>query len=87
MNYTLDVHILTVEFDDGLEQMVAKNKKQLSIVDTAVIKNNSPATLTHEVQSVKEFTETFATSWGTSQEFMESFLVRDELGSSVSDTR
>ena len=87
LNYTLDVQIVSIEFDDGLDSIVEKSKKQLSIVDTAVIKNNSPATLTHEVQSTKEFTETFSTSWGTSQEFMESFMSRDELGTSVSDTR
>ena len=87
LNYTLDVHIVGIDFDDGLDRIVEKSKKQLSIVDTAVIKNNSPATLTHEVQSTKEFTETFSTSWGTSQEFMESFMSRDELGTSVSDTR
>lgn len=87
LNYTLDVDLISIEFDKTLEQIVASNKKQISIIETAIINNNSPASLTHEVSSTKDLTEMFTASYGTSQEFMQSFSNRNDFGTSSTDSR
>ena len=71
----------------SLSDLVSMNKKQISIIDTAIINNNSPATLNHEASSSKEMTETFSTSFGTSQSFMKSLTMGEEFGSSSTDSR
>ena len=87
VNFTLKVELYSVDFNQSLSDLVSMNKKQISIIDTAIINNNSPATLTHEVSSTKEMTETFSTSFGTSQSFMKSLTMGEEFGSSSTDSR
>ena len=87
LNYTFLVELYSVEFDKSLEHLVKENQQQISIIDTAQIVNNSPATLTHEVYTSKEFTESYSTSYGYSQQFMESISRLSESSNSIRNTK
>jgi len=87
LNYTLKVDLYSIQFDKNLEQIIEANKNSISIIDTAIINNFSPASLVHAVSSTKELTESFSTSYGLSQSFMESLSNRDEIGNTFSDSR
>jgi len=83
-NYTFSAQLYSIEWDQSLEDIISINKKQISLIDTAIINNNSPANLNHEVSNQKEFTESFTTSFGSSTKFLESFSKREDQ--STSDT-
>ena len=87
LNFTLHVELYSVSFDKSLEQMVADSSKQVSIVDTEVINNKAPSTLTHQIENSKEMTESYTTTYGMSQTFMDSFTNSQEVGVSLTDTR
>ncbi len=84
-NYTFSAQLYSIEWDQSLEDIISINKKQISLIDTAIINNNSPANLNHEVSNQKEFTESFTTSFGSSTKFLESFSKREDQ--STSDTQ
>jgi hypothetical protein len=84
-NYTFSAQLYSIEWDQSLEDIISINKKQISLIDTAIINNNSPANLNHEVSNQKEFIESFTTSFGSSTKFLESFSKREDQ--SLSDTQ
>ena len=86
LNFTLHVELYSLTFDNNLEQIVRGSIKQLSMVDTEIIKNNAPSTLIHQIENSKEVIESYTTSYGTSQKFMDSFSKSQELGIALSHT-
>ena len=86
ISYKFLVQLYSLEFDKSLEHIMEDNKQQISIVETIKIVNNSPAKLTHEVHTSKEFTESYSTSYGYSQKFMESISRLSEISNSKSNT-
>jgi len=87
LNYTFNVQLYSVEFDKSLDELISSNKKQISLIDTAIINNNSPASLNHEVSTEKQITESFVTSFESSTKFMESFELKEELSGSDTQTK
>jgi hypothetical protein len=85
-NYTFCAQLYSIEWDQSLEDIISINKKQISLNDTAIINNNSPAILNHEVSNQKEFTESFTTTFGSSTKFLESFESRHEYSHSHQST-
>jgi hypothetical protein len=84
-NYTFNAQLHSIEWDQSLDDIISANKKQISLIETAIINNNSPANLNHEVSEAKSFTESFSTSFGKSTRFLESFSLREDH--STSDTQ
>jgi hypothetical protein len=84
-NYTFNAQLYSIEWDQSLDDIISVNKKQISLIETAIINNNSPANLNHEVSEAKSFTESFSTSFGKSTRFLESFSLREDQ--STSDTQ
>jgi hypothetical protein len=74
----LEVQIESIEWDSSYNDMIKNQKKQVSLLDTAIITNDSPATLNHEVSMEKKLSESFTTGFGTSTRFMESVGSADE---------
>jgi hypothetical protein len=83
-NYTFNAQLYSIEWDQSLDDIISKNKKHLSLIDTAIIYNNSPANLNHEVTSDKSFAQSFETSFGSSTKFLRTFSTSNEQ--STSDT-
>ncbi len=83
-NYTFNAQLYSIEWDQSLEDIISKNNKHLSLIDTAIIYNNSPANLNHEVSSDKSLSQSFTTSFGSSTKFLQSFSTSNTQ--STSDT-
>jgi hypothetical protein len=83
-NYTFNAQLYSIKWDQSLEDIISKNKKHLSLIDTAIIYNNSPANLNHEVSSDKSLSQSFTTSFGSSTKFLQSFSTSNTQ--STSDT-
>ncbi len=48
-NYTFNAQLYSIEWDPNLDNILSINKKQISLIDTTIINNNSPANLNHEI--------------------------------------
>jgi hypothetical protein len=86
IDYTLEAELFSLEWEKPFDEVIARNTRQISLIDTAVINNNSPAELRHDVRTEKQLTEAFSTSMGISEKFLASFTARDEVSSGSSGT-
>ena len=85
--YRFKVAIASVEFNKNFQDIVEASKKQVDLIETEVIDNNSPATLVHEVDSEKEFAESLSTTFESSQTFIDSFSKSATVSDRSTDER
>ena len=84
---TFNVDIVSVDFDKDFNDIIQSSKQELNLLDTAIINNQSPASLIHQVHQSRDAIESFTTSFGTSQVFMDTMSSMARTSRSHEDSR